>query len=67
MDTITANHHQLIVVSHHPESINYLAADSIWHMWRDTASGHTRIAPLKPNREAGEAAYEAAKAEATNG
>ena len=67
VDTIAANHQQLIVVSHHPESINYLAADSIWHMWRDAASGHTRIAPLKPNREAGEAAYEAAKAEATNG
>ena len=66
VDIVTANNHQLIVVSHHLESINYLAADSIWHMWRDNNTGHTRIAPLQPDREAGEAAYEATKAEAVN-
>jgi len=67
VDAVAANNHQLIVISHHPESIIYLAADSIWRMWRDSGSGHTRIAPLQPNRETGEAAYEATKAEAVNG
>lgn len=67
VDAVAAHNQQLIVISHHPESINYLAADSIWRMWRDSSSGHTRIAPLEPDREAGEAAYEATKAEAVNG
>jgi hypothetical protein len=67
VDAVAASNHQLIVISHHPESINYLAADSIWRMWRDSGSGHTRIAPLQPSRETGEAAYEATKAEAVNG
>lgn len=66
VDLVAANDRQLIVVSHHSESINYLAADSIWHMWREHGDGHTRIAPLQPDREAGEAAYEATKAQAAN-
>lgn len=52
---------QLLVVSHHPESINYMAADASWRMWRDTQAGHTRIAPLSPDLDAGETAYEALK------
>lgn len=67
VDVVSANNRQLIVVSHHQESINYLAADSVWRMWRDGGSGHTRIAPLEPDLDAGEAAYEATKVEAMNG
>lgn len=66
-DLLSANNRQLIVISHHPESINYLAADSVWRMWRDSDSGHTRIEQLQPDRNAGESAYEATKAEAVNG
>jgi predicted ATPase len=65
-DAVAATNGQLFVISHHPESINYLAADSMWRMWRDTAAGHTRIAPLEADREAGELAYDAVKAEAAN-
>lgn len=65
-DLLIANNHQLIVISHHPESINYLAADSVWRMWRDSDSGYTRIEPLQPDRETGESAYEATKAEAAH-
>jgi predicted ATPase len=67
VDTVAANNHQLIVISHHPESINYLAADSVWLMWRDSDIGHTRITQLQPDRDAGESAYDATKAEATYG
>ena len=49
---------QVILMSHHPESINYMAADSAWRMWRDPAGGHTRIEPLSPDLEAGETAYD---------
>jgi predicted ATPase len=66
VDTIAANNSQLIAISHHSESINYLAADSMWRMWRDSQGGHTRIALLEINRDSGEAAYEATKAEAAN-
>jgi predicted ATPase len=66
VDLLVANNHQLIVISHHSESINYLAADSVWQMWRDSDSGHTRIEKLQPDRETGESAYEATKAEAVH-
>lgn len=49
---------QLMVISHHPESIDYLAADSAWKMWRDPATGASRIARLEPDRDVGETAYD---------
>lgn len=49
---------QLMVISHHPESIDYLAADAAWRMWRDPATGASRIAKLEPDREVGETAYD---------
>ena len=52
---------QLLVVSHHPESINYLAADAAFRMWRDPTGGHSRIAPLVPDLDAGETAYDVVK------
>jgi len=52
---------QLLVISHHPEAIDYLAADSIWRMWRDKEGGHSRIEPLEADRAAGESAYEAVR------
>ncbi|MER2562950.1 MAG: ATP-binding protein [Myxococcaceae bacterium] len=52
---------QLVVVSHHPESINYLATDSTWRMWRDKDAGHSRIAPLLPDLSSGVTAYDALK------
>lgn len=60
-DAAAEHHQQLLVVSHHPESINYMAADAAWRMWRDKDAGHTRIAPLAPDLEAGETAYDAVK------
>lgn len=66
VDAIAANNSQLIAISHHSESINYLAADSIWRMWRDSQGGHSRIAVLEIDRDTGEPAYEATKAEAAN-
>ena len=56
---------QLLVISHHPEAINYLAADSAWRMWRDPSGGHTRIGPLQADRNIGEDAYDAFKDEVT--
>lgn len=52
---------QLIVVSHHPESINYMAADAVWRMWRDPTAGHSRIEQVQPDRDAGESAYDVVK------
>ena len=52
---------QLMVISHHPEAIDYLAADSVWRIWRDKEAGHTRIALLEPDRNAGESAYDLVK------
>lgn len=59
-DAAAAKHQQLLVVSHHPEAIDYVAADGIWRMWRDS-SGHTRISPVEPDAASGETAYEATK------
>lgn len=52
---------QLLLVSHHPESIDYMAADAAWIMRRDETHGHSRIGQLTPNLDAGETAYEASK------
>lgn len=60
-DRLSAENRQLLVISHHPESINYMAADAAWRMWRDPAGGHTRIEKLEPDRDAGESAYDLAK------
>lgn len=57
-DAVAQRGQQLLVVSHHPESIDYLAADGAWCMWRDRDAGHTRIAPLEPDRAVGETAYD---------
>lgn len=52
---------QVIVASHHPEAIDYLAADSVWRLQRDPGTGKSVIYPLKPDIEAGETAYELVK------
>ena len=56
IDEMSSKDGQLIVVSHHPESIDYLAADAVWVMSRDRLAGHTRISRLEPDRDAGETA-----------
>ena len=62
-DLVAAGDGQLLVISHHPETINYMAADAAWRMWRDPSGGHTRIARLQPDLDIGEDAYDAFKAE----
>lgn len=53
---------QVIVISRQPGSqINYLAADSIWRMWRNTVGGHTRIAKVEADLDSGETAYDLVK------
>ena len=52
---------QIILISHHPESIDYLAADAMWRVSREPQGGHSRIARLEPDRDAGETAYDLAK------
>ncbi|MBN1610908.1 MAG: AAA family ATPase [Polyangiaceae bacterium] len=64
-DAAADHRQQLLLVSHHPESINYLAADSAWRMWRDPDAGHTRIDRLQPDLDAGVTAYDALKLELT--
>lgn len=49
---------QLLVLSHHPGTIDYLAADAIWELTRDSAGGHTRVATLPIDLNAGESASE---------
>jgi predicted ATPase len=65
VDAMSSNDGQLIVVSHHPESIDYLAADAVWVMSRDRLAGHTRIARLEPDLDAGETASAALMSGAT--
>src|SRR5207249_1480535 len=60
-DAAAERKQQLLVVSHHPEAINYIAADAGWRMWRDPDTGYTRISPLTPDRETGETAYDLLK------
>ncbi|HYO65770.1 MAG TPA: ATP-binding protein [Archangium sp.] len=43
---------QLLVISHNPEVIDYLAADHAWFFSRPDG-GHTRIKPLDINRQEG--------------
>jgi predicted ATPase len=52
---------QLLVASHHPEAIDYLAADSVWRLNRDSQTGKSTIEPLTPDLDAGETAYELVK------
>lgn len=61
LDAFAESGKQVIVISHHPESINYLAVDSMWRMWRDKVGGHSRIAKIEPDLAAGETAYDVAK------
>lgn len=61
VDLSATGQRQLLVISHHPEAIDYLAGDSAWRMWRDREAGHSRIAPLAPDRSAGETAYDLVK------
>jgi predicted ATPase len=65
VDAMSAKNGQLIVVSHHPESIDYLAADAVWVMSRDRLAGHTRISRLEPDLDAGETASAALMSGAT--
>jgi predicted ATPase len=60
-DVAAEGNRQLIVISHHPESIDYLAADAAWRMWRDPVTGCSRIAKLEPDREVGETVYDLVK------
>ncbi len=61
---VSSTNGQLMVISHHPEVIDYLAADAAWRMWRDPSAGHTRITLLQPNLDLGQSAYDAFKDEA---
>jgi len=65
IDEMSSKDGQLIVVSHHPESIDYLAADAVWVMSRDRLAGHTRISRLEPDLDAGETASAALMSGAT--
>jgi predicted ATPase len=65
VDAMSSKAGQLIVISHHPESIDYLAADAVWVMARDRLAGHTRISRLEPDLEAGETASAALMSGAT--
>lgn len=57
-DVAAEGNRQLIVISHHPESIDYLAADAAWRMWREPATGCSRIELLDPDLDAGVNAYD---------
>jgi ABC-type multidrug transport system ATPase subunit len=57
LDAAAEANKQVIVISHHPESIDYLAADSVYRLWRDPIGGHTRIGKLEPDLDSGETAY----------
>lgn len=56
-----ASDKQVILISHHPEAIDYLAADSAWRVWRDPQGGHSRIERLEPDLDVGETAYDLTK------
>jgi ATPase subunit of ABC transporter with duplicated ATPase domains len=58
----SANHGSLLVISHHPEVIDYLAADQILQLWRD--SGPTRQRVLDVDRSKGLPASEWLRLEA---
>ena len=60
-DLAADQNQQVLVVSHHPEAINYLAADSVWRMWRDRAEGFSRISPMEIDLDAGVTAYDVLK------
>lgn len=49
---------QFLVVSHHPEAINYMAADSAWQMVRD-GTGASIIRPIELDIESGVTVYDA--------
>ncbi|HEX2689674.1 MAG TPA: AAA family ATPase [Kofleriaceae bacterium] len=65
VDVMLSKNGQLAVISHHPESIDYLAADAVWVMSRDRLAGHTRISRPEPDRDAGETASAAVMSGAT--
>jgi len=54
----------LIVISHHPEVIDYLAADQVLRLWRDDA-GPSRVTVLEVDREEGLSASEVLKLQVT--
>jgi predicted ATPase len=66
-DIAAEGNRQLIVISHHPESIDYLAADAAWRMRRDPATGCSRIEQLEPDLDAGEKAYDLVRERASDG
>jgi ABC-type molybdenum transport system ATPase subunit/photorepair protein PhrA len=66
-DIAAEGNRQLIVISHHPESIDYLAADAAWKMWRDPATGSSRIGQLEPDLDAGEKVSDLVRQRASDG
>lgn len=61
LDAASERGTQVLAVSHHPETIDYMAADSSWRMWRDPSGGHSRIERLQPDLDVGQTAYELAR------
>lgn len=66
-DVAAEGNRQLIVISHHPDSIDYLAADAAWKMSRDPSTGASRIRRLEPDRDVGETAYDLVKQRGEDG
>lgn len=50
VEAMSSNNGQLIVISHHPESIDYLAADAVWVMSRDRLASHQDLSPRARSR-----------------
>ncbi|MBK8481483.1 MAG: ATP-binding protein [Proteobacteria bacterium] len=57
---VNAKHGTLLVLSHHPEVIDYLAADQVLYLWRG-GGGPTRVRELSIDRDQGLTASEASK------
>jgi predicted ATPase len=54
VDTAAEHGQQLVVVTHQPEAIDYMAADAVYRMWREDVDGKTCIEQLVPELLAGE-------------
>ena len=62
---VAANRGTLLVISHHPEVIDYLAADQVFRIWRDR--GPARIELVQIDRDAGLPASEWLKLRSADG
>ena len=58
LDAAAEHGQQLVVVTRHPEAIDYMAADAVCGMWRDEPYGKACIEQLEPDRSPGETAYD---------